>query len=232
VPHSDELDQTLTSRHNVVLDSGSLAPCDVIHKTGSTLRITTPSEENRATAIARRQHAQIIGKVRPCGFWPTVQSVAPLVHCVVCLFSVVCDVLYCGETVRPSQKLSEGNEGQKLSLGFAAIFLLPVSLPRPPRRLFLPYFCTYSLAILGLWDGYRVSFTTGAVRSAILATARLLAKLCEQTDRHTYQNTSQSPRPHGDGTPVRPHKVSYLSQGEITIIVPKTGPGWPKTSNY
>jgi len=35
------------------------------------------------------------------GFWPTVLSVAPLAHCVVCL-SVVCDVLYCGEMVRLS----------------------------------------------------------------------------------------------------------------------------------
>ena len=34
-------------------------------------------------------------------FWPTVLSVVPLVHCVVCLSSV-CDILYCGETVRPS----------------------------------------------------------------------------------------------------------------------------------
>jgi len=33
-------------------------------------------------------------------FWPTVLSVASLVQCVVCLSSVVCDVLYCGETVR------------------------------------------------------------------------------------------------------------------------------------
>ena len=41
------------------------------------------------------------------GFWPTVLSVEPLVYCVVCL-SVVCDVLYCGKTVRPSEKLSEG----------------------------------------------------------------------------------------------------------------------------
>ena len=45
-------------------------------------------------------------------FWPTVLSVEPLVHYVVCLSvclsSVVCDVLYCGETVRPSKKLSEG----------------------------------------------------------------------------------------------------------------------------
>ena len=46
-------------------------------------------------------------------FWPTVLSVEPLVHRVVCLSSVclsvvVCDVLYCGETVRPSEKQSEG----------------------------------------------------------------------------------------------------------------------------
>ena len=44
--------------------------------------------------------------------WPTVLSVEPLVHGVVCLSSVclsfvVCDILYCGETVRPSKKLSE-----------------------------------------------------------------------------------------------------------------------------
>jgi len=44
-------------------------------------------------------------------FWPTVLSVVPLVHCVVCL-SVVCDVLYCGKTVRPSEKLSEGVNGK------------------------------------------------------------------------------------------------------------------------
>ena len=41
-------------------------------------------------------------------FWPTVLSVEPLVHCFVCLSSSVCDVLYCGKTVRPSQKVSEG----------------------------------------------------------------------------------------------------------------------------
>ena len=34
-------------------------------------------------------------------FWPTVLLVAPLAQCVVCLSSV-CDVLYCGETVRIS----------------------------------------------------------------------------------------------------------------------------------
>ena len=40
------------------------------------------------------------------GFWPTVLSVAPLLRHVVCLSvclsSVVCDVLYSGETVRLS----------------------------------------------------------------------------------------------------------------------------------
>ena len=54
------------------------------------------------------------------GFWPTVLSVEPLVHCVVCLSVIclsVCDVLYCGKTVRPSEKLSEGvnrKPGQKV----------------------------------------------------------------------------------------------------------------------
>ena len=33
-------------------------------------------------------------------FWPTVLLVVPLAQCVVCLS--VCDVLYCGKTVRPS----------------------------------------------------------------------------------------------------------------------------------
>ena len=47
-------------------------------------------------------------------FWPTVLSVEPLVQCLVCLSSVrrpssvVCNVLYCGKTVRPSEKVSEG----------------------------------------------------------------------------------------------------------------------------
>ena len=37
-------------------------------------------------------------------FWPTVLSVAPLAHCVVCLsvcLSSVCDVLYSGKTAGP-----------------------------------------------------------------------------------------------------------------------------------
>jgi len=47
-------------------------------------------------------------------FWPTVGLllVVLLAHFVVCLSvclsSVVCDVLYCGETVRISYKMSEG----------------------------------------------------------------------------------------------------------------------------
>ena len=41
-------------------------------------------------------------------FWPTVLSVMPLARCVVCHLSSVCNVLYCGETVRPSKKVSEG----------------------------------------------------------------------------------------------------------------------------
>ena len=45
-------------------------------------------------------------------FSPTVLSVEPMVQCVVCLsvcrLSSVCNVLYCGKTVRPSQKVSEG----------------------------------------------------------------------------------------------------------------------------
>ena len=78
------------------------------------------------------------------GFWPTVLSVEPMVQCVVCRLSV-CDVLYCGKMVRPSQKVSEGvnrKPGSKSSFFWVdAIFLLPVSPLRPPRRPFLPYFC-------------------------------------------------------------------------------------------
>ena len=46
------------------------------------------------------------------GFWPTVLSVERMVQCVVCLSVVcrlsVCNVLYCGEMVRSSEKVSEG----------------------------------------------------------------------------------------------------------------------------
>jgi len=42
-------------------------------------------------------------------------------------------------------------QGQKVDLGVAAIFLLPVSPLGPPRRPFLPYFCPYSPAIGTRW---------------------------------------------------------------------------------
>ena len=52
------------------------------------------------------------GKGQKSRFWPTVLSVEPMVQYVVCLsvcrLSVVCNVLYCGKTVHPSQKVSEG----------------------------------------------------------------------------------------------------------------------------
>jgi len=69
----------------------------------------------------------------------------------VCL-SVVCDVLYCGKTVRPSQKVSEGanrKPGSELIFWVAAIFLLPVSPIWPLRRPFLPY-GRPNLALAGL----------------------------------------------------------------------------------
>ena len=80
--------------------------------------------------------------------WLTVLSVEPLAHSVVCLSvclsSVVCDVLYCGKTARPSQKLSEEVNRKPGSKSWfflvVAIFLLPVSALRPPRRPFLPFF--------------------------------------------------------------------------------------------
>jgi len=71
-------------------------------------------------------------------FWPTVLSVEPMVQYVVCLSvvcrlsSVVCNVLYCGKTVRPSQKVSEGVNVKKFIFWVAAIFLLSISPLRPP----------------------------------------------------------------------------------------------------
>ena len=84
-------------------------------------------------------------------YWPTVLSVMPLVQCLVCLSSVVClsvcDVSYCGKTVRPSQKVSEGvnrKPGSKSSFFLvAAIFLLPVLPLRPPRW---PFFASCIVA--------------------------------------------------------------------------------------
>ena len=61
--------------------------------------------------------------------------------------SSVCDVLYCGKTVRPSQKVSEGvnrKPGSKSSFFLvAAIFLLPVLPLRPPRW---PFFASCIVA--------------------------------------------------------------------------------------
>jgi len=81
--------------------------------------------------------------------WPYYRSC--LWHSV----SSVCNVLYCGETVRPSEKVSEGvnrKSGSKSSFFWVvAIFLLPISPLRPQRRPFLPYFCPYSQAIGTRW---------------------------------------------------------------------------------
>jgi len=86
-------------------------------------------------------------------FWPTVLSVVPLARCVVCRLSV-CDVLYCGETVRPSEKVSEGvnrKPGSKVHFlgrrhistsGFAAT---------ATETAVLPYFYPYSPAIGTRW---------------------------------------------------------------------------------
>jgi len=66
----------------------------------------------------------------------------------------VCNVLYCGKTVRPSEKLSEGvnrKPGSKSWFFGSPPFLHPVLPLRPPRRPFLPSFCPYSPAIDTRW---------------------------------------------------------------------------------
>jgi len=65
------------------------------------------SQNTCGTGIVSLTSSFFVCSYQAMGFWPTVLSVTLLVHCVVCLSSV-CDVLYCGETVRPSEKLSEG----------------------------------------------------------------------------------------------------------------------------
>ena len=63
-------------------------------------------------------------------FWPTVLSVVPLAQCVVCHLSVVCDVLYCGETVRASEKVSEGvnrNQGKKVHFWPTVLSVVPLA---------------------------------------------------------------------------------------------------------
>ena len=80
-------------------------------------------------------------ELRDTYFWPTVLSVAPLAHCVVCLSSVCLSVTFCivvKRYVLAKNCLKEriGNQGQKVDFWVAAIFLLPVLPLRPPRRLF------------------------------------------------------------------------------------------------
>jgi len=68
-----------------------------------------------------------------------------------CHLSVVCDILYCGKTVCPSEKLSEEVNKKPWSKSWffgLPPYLLPVS---PLRRPFLPYFCPYSPAIGTRW---------------------------------------------------------------------------------
>jgi len=67
-----------------------------------------------ARAYANLRQTTDYASTVPFSFWPTVLSVEPMVQYVVCLsfcLSVVClsvcNVLYCGKTVRPSQKVSE-----------------------------------------------------------------------------------------------------------------------------
>jgi len=79
-------------------------------------------------------------------FWSTVLSVEPMVQYVVCrrLSSVVvCDVLYCGKTVRPSQKVSEGvnrKPGSKSSFfGSPPYFYFRFRRYGPLDGRFLPY---------------------------------------------------------------------------------------------
>ena len=101
--------------------------------------------------IARKPLGRTISPIfgRPyhrSSLWYTMSSVCRL---------SVCDVLYCGETVRPSEKVSEGVNRKPGSKSWffwvAAIFLLPVLPLWPQRRPFLPYFCWYSPAIGTRW---------------------------------------------------------------------------------
>ena len=59
-----------------------------------------------------QNHAIKYSRCKIVTFWPTVLSVEPMLQYVVSLsvfcLSVVCNVFYCGKTVRPSQKVSEG----------------------------------------------------------------------------------------------------------------------------
>jgi len=88
-------------------------------------------------------------------FWPTVVSVVPLVHCVVCRLSVVCNVLYCDKTVRPSEKLSEGVNRKPWSkswfLGLPPYFYFQFRCYGHWDGRFCLIFCPYSPAIGTRW---------------------------------------------------------------------------------
>jgi len=79
---------------------------------GSTVLLRIENSKN--DRLARWHSVKLLQVISPLAyhFWPTVLSVEPLVQCVVCrlsvCLSVVCNVLYCGKTVRPSKKVSEG----------------------------------------------------------------------------------------------------------------------------
>ena len=79
---------------------------------------------------------------RSC-LWYTVSSV--------CLSVTFCIVAKRYVLDKNCLKERIGNQGQKVDFLVAAIFLLPVSPLRPPRRPFLPYFCPYSQAIGTRW---------------------------------------------------------------------------------
>jgi len=66
------------------------------------------------TDIGELQHLNFWSRRMNTGpLWPTVLSVAPLAHCVVCLSSV-CDVLHCGKKAKNCLKKWIGNQGQKV----------------------------------------------------------------------------------------------------------------------
>jgi len=79
--------------------------------------------------------------------WYSVSSVD-------CRLSVVCDVLYCGETVRPSWKLSEGvNRKPWSEVDFLGRRHISTSgfASTATKTAVLPYFCPYSPAIGTRW---------------------------------------------------------------------------------
>ena len=114
---------------------------------------------------------------RDTAFWPTV-SVAPLSQHVVCLSSVVCDVLYSGETAGPICMKFSGkvwSDHGTTSLHFGSIRInraMPNanSLSATLRETRLNRFAW-------MHHSFCIIVCYRAVRSAILATARLLVLL-------------------------------------------------------